>query len=87
MRSERNRQARSNYDQLRMSVTRAVDGSRTMVIWFKDKHQDWKYAHIVYRGQLDDLEGLTAMESCISAAGYAISEYEEQLERGSRLRF
>lgn len=78
--------ARSKYEQLRLSVTPAYDGRRFVVLWFKAKHQEWQYSHIVGRYEYQAVPGMHPFSSMLSAAVDACEEALEAEHRAGRSR-
>lgn len=84
-RTERSLTARSNYEQVRVSVTPARDGRRIVHVWAKDKHQGWQFAHLVRTDTYQPLPRVGREESMLLAAIDSLSARLFELEeRGNR---
>lgn len=80
MRSDKNRRARSLYEEVRVIAQTTPAGDRLVTVWVKDRHMQWSMAHEVHRLVYSGLSTVPPTEALLEAVQDAVSSYLWELD-------
>ena len=81
MRSDKNRRARSLYEEVRVIAQTTPSGDRLVTVWVKDRHMSWQMSHEAHRIVYSGLSTVPPTEALLEAIQDAVSSYLWEIDQ------